>query len=343
MSAFKKRLSRDLAIDLGTANTLVWAEGKGIVLEEPSVVAVHRSESGAYGDVLAVGAEAKEMLGRTPGSIVAVRPLKDGVIADFHVTEEMLRAFIRRAIGRSPMVKPLVLVCIPFGLTEVEKRAVYESARSAGAREVQLISEPMAAALGAGMPVLEPVGNLVVDIGGGTSEIAVLSLGGAVQSKSLRVAGDHLNSAIATVVQNEHGIYIGERTAEALKLDVGTALPQRPPLVTVVKGRDRVSGIPRQVHVSSEEIRHAIQPLLRKLVEAIREVLESTPPELAGDILQRGMVLCGGGALLRGLDQYLADETGLPVVLADDPLRSVVKGAGRALEDASLSERVVLR
>ena len=337
-----KRFSRDLAIDLGTANTLVWAEGKGIVLEEPSVVAVHRSESGAYGEVLAVGAEAKEMLGRTPGSIVAVRPLKDGVIADFHVTEEMLRAFIRRAIGRSPMVKPRVLVCIPFGLTEVEKRAVYESARSAGAREVQLISEPMAAALGAGLPVLEPSGNLVVDIGGGTSEIAVISLGGSVESLSLRLAGDHMNAAIAAMVEKTHGIAIGERTAEALKLDLGTALRVNPTPTAVVKGRDVNSGIPRQVHVTSEDLRLAMLPLLRQLVEGIRQVLEATPPELAGDILQKGMVLCGGGALLRGLDQFLADETGLPVVLSDDPLRSVVKGAGRALEDADLLERVVL-
>lgn len=337
------RLSRDLAIDLGTANTLIYCQGRGVVLDEPSVVAVHKTPSGAHGDVLAVGTEAKQMLGRTPGSIVAVRPLRDGVIADFQITEQMLRAFLRRTVGRAAVVKPRVVVCIPFGLTEVEKRAVHESAKSAGAREVQLISEPMAAALGAGLPVLEPKGSMIVDIGGGTSEIAVIALGGMVQSLSLRVAGDHMNEAIARHVQERLGLFIGERTAEALKLDIGAAAPLAQLRSTTVKGRDAEGGIPRQARLTSEDIRQAVAGPVQQIVEGIRQVLETTPPELAGDILDRGIVLCGGGALLKRLDRLIAETTGLPVVLAEEPMRCVVNGAGMALEEPDLLERVRLR
>jgi len=335
------RLTRDLAIDLGTANTLVWAEGRGVVLDEPSVVAVTKTEGGAYGSVLAVGTEAREMLGRTPGSIVAMRPIREGSIDDFQVTEEMLRAFIRRA-GGSGMVKPRVLVCVPFGLTEVEKRAVHESARAAGSREVVLIPEPMAAALGAELPVLEALGSMVVDVGGGTTEVAVISLGGAVAAQSLRVGGDAMNSAIAAWVEEHEGLQIGERAAEALKIEIGTAARLKEPLTSSVKGRDAQTGIPRQAQVSSEHLRAALQKPLTDIVEAIRTVLEGTSPELAGDVLEHGMVLAGGGSLLRGLDHYLREATGLPVRRAEDPSRCTVAGAGRALEDKAILERIRL-
>ncbi|MCP4915796.1 MAG: rod shape-determining protein [Proteobacteria bacterium] len=335
------RFTRDLAVDLGTANTLVWAEGRGVVLDEPSVVAVMKTDAGTYGDVLAVGTEAREMLGRTPGSIVAMRPLQDGVIADFQVTEEMLRAFIRRA-GGAGMVRPRVVVCVPYGLTEVEKRAVHESARSAGSRDVILIPEPMAAALGAGLPILDPVGNLVVDIGGGTTEVAVISLGGAVAAQSLRIAGDAMNHAIIEWLKEHHGIHIGDRAAEALKLDIGTAVRLKENLASTVKGRDVASGIPRQEQVRSEDVRGALQKPLQQIVEAIRRVLEGTSPELSGDILERGLVLCGGGSLLRGMDLYLRETTGLPVNRAEDPLRCTVVGAGKALEDSHILERIRL-
>jgi rod shape-determining protein MreB len=276
------RLTRDLAIDLGTANTLVYAEGRGIVLEEPSVVAVRITEAGTYGDVVAVGEEAKQMLGRTPGGIVALRPLKDGVISDFQVTEEMLRAFLRRATGGSGMLKPRVVVCVPFGLAEVEKRAVHESARAAGAREVVLIPEPLAAALGAGLPVMEATGSMIVDIGGGTTEIAVISLGGPVSAQSLPVAGDAMNQAVVEHVANRLGLQIGERTAEALKLELGCASPLPEVLGTQVKGRDAQSGIPRQAPITSEDLRQALIEPVNSIIEAIRQVLEATPPELAG-------------------------------------------------------------
>ncbi len=335
------RLARDLAIDLGTANTLVYAQGRGIVLEEPSVVAVRITEAGTYGDVVAVGEEAKQMLGRTPGGIVALRPLKDGVISDFQVTEEMLRAFLRRATGSS-MFKPRVIVCVPFGLAEVEKRAVHESARAAGAREVVLIPEPLAAALGAGLPVLEPTGSMIVDIGGGTTEIAVISLGGSVSAQSLPVAGDAMNKAAVDYVSEKLGLQIGERTAEALKLELGCASPLPQVLGTQVKGRDAQTGIPRQAPITSEDLRRALIQPVNAIIEGIRQVLEATPPELAGDVLQRGIVLCGGGALLRGLTQVLADSTGLPVMIADDPLRCVVNGAATALENPQILDRIRL-
>ena len=335
------RLTRDLAIDLGTANTLVWAEGRGVVLDEPSVVAVAKTDAGTYGEVLAVGAEAHEMLGRTPGSIVALRPIREGSIDDFQVTEEMLRAFIRRS-GGAGMVKPRVLVCVPFGLTEVEKRAVHESARAAGSRDVVLIPEPMAAAIGAGLPILEPVGSLVVDVGGGTTEVAVISLGGAVAATSLRVGGDAMNAAIVDWIAEHEGLQIGERTAEALKMEIGTAARLKEPLVSTVKGRDAQSGIPRQGAVTSEHLRAALQKPLGAIVEAIREVLECTSPELSGDVLEHGLVLAGGGSLLRGLDHYLREATGLPVRRADDPARCTVQGAGRVLEDKALLERIRL-
>lgn len=338
MEAALGRLTRGLAIDLGTANTLVYVEGKGVVLDEPSVVAVRRTPSGGYGDVVAVGVEAQRMLGRTPADIVALRPLREGVISDFQVTEEMLRAFIKRCT--SGPVKPRVVVCIPFGLTEVEKRAVHESARAAGTREVVLLSEPMAAALGAGLPIMEAQGSLVVDIGGGTTEVAVISLGGLVTSKSLRVAGDAMNEAIVAWVRDNLGLQIGERTAEALKLEVGCASKLSSPLQTMVKGRDNQSGIPREERLSSEDLRAALKRPVNAIVESIRQVLEATPPELSGDILETGLLLCGGGALLRGLPQRLRDETGLPVVLADEPLRCVVHGAGAAVEQPELLSRL---
>lgn len=340
MEAALGRLTRGLAIDLGTANTLVYVEGKGVVLDEPSVVAVRRTPTGGYGDVVAVGIEAQQMLGRTPADIVALRPLREGVIADFQVTEEMLRAFIRRSVSGPGMVKPRVVVCIPFGLTEVEKRAVHESARAAGTREVVLLSEPMAAALGAGLPIMEPTASLVVDIGGGTTEVAIISLGGLVASHSLRVAGDAMNEAVANWVATSLGLQIGERTAEALKLEVGCAAPLVQPLQTVVKGRDSQSGIPRQERITSEDIRGALEQPIRTIIETVRQVLERTPPELAGDVLENGMLLCGGGALLRGLPQRLRAETGLPVHLAEEPLRCVVHGAGAAVEQPELLSRI---
>ena len=321
------RLTRDLAIDLGTANTLVWAEGRGVVLDEPSVVAVTTTDAGTYGDVLAVGTEAREMLGRTPSGIVAMRPIRNGSIDDFQVTEEMLRAFIRRA-GGAGMVKPRVVVCVPLGLTEVEKRAVHESTRAAGSRDVVLIPEPMAAALGAGLPVLEAVGSLVIDVGGGTTEVAVISLGGPVAARSLRVGGDAMNAAIADWVAEHEGLQIGERTAEALKIEIATAARLKEPLVSSVKGRDAQTGIPRQTQVTSEHLRAALQEPLAEIVEAIRSVLESTSPELSGDVLEHGLVLAGGGAL--------------PVSRAEDPARCTVMGAGRALEDKAILERIRL-
>ncbi|HJN75373.1 MAG TPA: rod shape-determining protein [Myxococcota bacterium] len=335
------RLTRDLAIDLGTANTLVWAEGRGVVLDEPSVVAVTTTDAGTYGDVLAVGTEAREMLGRTPSGIVAMRPIRNGSIDDFQVTEEMLRAFIRRA-GGAGMVKPRVVVCVPLGLTEVEKRAVHESTRAAGSRDVVLIPEPMAAALGAGLPVLEAVGSLVIDVGGGTTEVAVISLGGPVAARSLRVGGDAMNAAIADWVAEHEGLQIGERTAEALKIEIATAARLKEPLVSSVKGRDAQTGIPRQTQVTSEHLRAALQEPLAEIVEAIRSVLESTSPELSGDVLEHGLVLAGGGALLRGFEHYLREATGLPVSRAEDPARCTVMGAGRALEDKAILERIRL-
>ncbi len=334
--------SNDLAIDLGTANTLVYVKGKGIVTNEPSVVAVQRDHRGGK-KILAVGREAKEMLGRTPGSIVAVRPMKDGVIADFEITEAMLRYFIERAHNRRTMVKPRIIICVPYGITEVEKRAVRESAESAGAREVYLIEEPMAAAIGAGLPITEPSGNMIVDIGGGTTEVAVISLAGIVFSKSVRVGGDKMDEAIVNYLKRKYNLLIGERTAELIKIGIGTAYPDDDIRTMAVKGRDLVAGIPKTIEVASEEIREAIAEPVNTIVETVRVALEKTPPELAADIVDKGIVLAGGGALIKNLDILLREETGLPIMIADDPLCAVVLGSGKALDQIDILGEVALR
>mgnify|MGYP001809985498 CR=1 FL=1 len=328
---FMDMLSNDLAIDLGTANTLVYAKGLGIIANEPSVVAVQKDIRGLK-RVVAVGKEAKEMLGRTPGSIVAIRPMKDGVIADFEVTEAMLRYFIAKAHNRRTLVRPRIMICVPYGITEVEKRAVRESAESAGAREVFLIQEPMAAAIGAGLPITEPGGNMVVDIGGGTTEVAVISLAGIVFSKSVRVGGDKMDEAVINYIKRKYNLLIGERTAESIKINVGSAYPDDEPKTMEVKGRDLVAGVPRTVVVNSDEIRDALSEPINAIVEAVKVSLERTPPELAADIVDKGIVLTGGGALLRNLDILLREETGLPVMLSEDPLTAVVLGSGKALD-----------
>ncbi len=334
--------SCDLAIDLGTANTLVYATGRGLVVDEPSVVAMAKGPGGILGKVLAVGVDAKRMVGRTPGNIIAVRPLKDGVIADFEVTEAMLRHFMVQAMGRRSFAHPRVIVCIPYRITEVEKRAVMESARSAGAREVLLIPEPMAAAIGAGLPVSEPIGSMIVDIGGGTSEVAVITLGGVAITQSLRVAGDAMDEAIIAYVKRRYNCLIGERTAEEIKLAVGCAAPPPQPIGIVVKGRDISTGTPRQFEVTGEDTAEALADCVSQIVEAIRHTLEQTPPELSADIIDQGVVLAGGGAMLRHLDDVIRDVTGLPVVIAEDPLRCVVMGAGECLEKPELLKRVAL-
>ena len=334
--------SNDLAIDLGTANTLVYVKGQGIVLNEPSVVAVQR-DGPAGKRVLAVGKEAKNMLGRTPGSIVAIRPLKDGVIADFEITEAMLRYFIKQSHQRRSMVKPRVIICVPYGVTEVERRAVKESAESAGAREVYLIEEPMAAAIGAGLPITEPSGSMIVDIGGGTTEVAVISLAGIVYSKSVRVAGDKMDEAIVNFLKRKYNLLIGERTAEQVKIAIGTAYPDDDIRTMYVKGRDLVAGIPKTIEINSEEIREAITEPVNIIVDAVRVALEQTPPELAADIVDKGIVLAGGGALIRNLDVLLREETGLPIMIADDPLSCVVLGSGKALDQIGILSSVSLR
>jgi rod shape-determining protein MreB len=323
--------SNDLAIDLGTANTLVYVKGQGIVINEPSVVAINKNLSGPK-RVLAVGKEAKEMLGRTPGDIVAIRPLKDGVIADFEITAAMIRYFVEKAHNRRTMVKPRVIVCVPYGITNVEKRAVKEAAESAGVREVFLIEEPMAAAIGAGLPVTEPSGSMIVDIGGGTTEVAVISLAGIVYSKSVRVAGDKMDEAIINYIKRKYNLLIGERTAEEIKIAIGNAYPSDVVESMHVKGRDMVAGIPKTIQVTSEEIREAIAEPVNIIVEAVRVALEQTPPELAADIVDKGIVLAGGGALIKNLDVLLREETGLPIMIADNPLTSVVVGSGKALD-----------
>src|SRR5512138_2792081 len=334
--------SNDLAIDLGTANTLIYVKGKGIVSCEPSVVAVQRDNRGGK-KVLAVGREAKEMLGRTPGNIKAVRPLRDGVIADFEITEAMLRYFIARAHNRRTLVKPRIIICVPFGITEVEKRAVKESAESAGAREVYLIEEPMAAAIGAGLPITEPTGNMIVDIGGGTTEVAVISLAGVVFSKSVRVGGDKMDEAISQYIKRKYNLLVGERTAELIKITIGSAYPAQEIQTMEIKGRDLVAGVPKTVEISDEEIRDSLLEPINQIVEAVRLSLERTPPELASDIVDKGIVLAGGGALLRNLDVLLREETGLPIMLADDPLTAVVMGAGRALDEISLLKNISIQ
>ncbi|KAF0121416.1 MAG: rod shape-determining protein MreB [bacterium] len=335
--------SNDLAIDLGTANTLVYVKGKGIVLSEPSVVAVRSNYPEGVKKVLAVGMEAKKMLGRTPGSIVAIRPMKDGVIADFEITEAMLRYFITKIHNRRALVRPRIIICVPSGITQVEKRAVRETAESAGAREVYLIEEPMAAAIGAGLPVNEPAGNMIVDIGGGTTEVAVISLSGIVYSQSVRVAGDKMDDAIVQYVKRKYNLLIGERTAELVKVTIGTAYPDKDIKTMEVKGRDLVDGLPKILQINSEEIRSALAETINTIIEAVRLALERTPPELAADIVDRGIVLVGGGALLKNLDMLLKEETGLPIIRADDPLSAVVLGAGKALDELPLLKEITIR
>jgi len=336
------KFSNDLAIDLGTANTLVYVKGKGIVLTEPSVVAVHLDSRGVK-KVLAVGTEAKNMLGRTPGNIVAIRPLRDGVIADFDITEAMLRHFILMVHNRRALVRPRIIVSIPSGITQVERRAVKETVESAGAREIFLIEEPMAAAIGSGLPITEPISSMVVDIGGGTTEVAVISLSGIVYAKSVRVAGDRMDEEIVQYMRRKFNLLIGERSAEMIKTTIGCAYP-RPELKKVdVKGRDLISGIPKIVEINSEEIREAIMEPVSLIVDAIKDTLENTPPELAGDIVDRGIMLTGGGALLRGLDALIREETGLPVTIADDPLSAVVRGAGMALNQLDILKEVTVQ
>ena len=321
--------SNDMGIDLGTANTVVYVKGKGIVLNEPSVVAVEKDTN----RILAVGTEAKRMLGRTPGSIVAIRPLKDGVIADFEITENMIKYFIRKVHNRKTLISPLVVIGVPSGITEVEKRAVEDSAARAGARDVFLIEEPMAAAIGVGLPVHEPAGNMILDIGGGTTEVAIISLAGIVFSRSVRVGGDEMDEAIITYMKRSYNLMIGERTAEQIKIDVGAAIPLDEPLTIEVKGRDLVAGLPKTLTVNSEEIREALAEPVSTIVESVRVCLERCPPELSADLVDRGIVMVGGGALLRGLDKLLSKETGLPVHVADDPLIAVALGTGKVIEN----------
>lgn len=340
--SFLGMFSSDLAIDLGTANTLVYVKGKGIVLSEPSVVAV-RTDNRMKNKVLAVGLEAKNMLGRTPGNIVAIRPMRDGVIADFDVTEAMLRHFIRKVHNRRSFVRPRIVIAVPTGITPVEKRAVREAAESAGAREVFLIEEPMAAAIGAGLPITEPICNMVVDIGGGTTEVAVISLAGIVFSRSIRVAGDKMDVAIMQYIKRKYNLLIGDRTAEIIKITIGNAYPDSENFETLeVKGRDLVSGIPKILKIDSEEIRVAISEQIDAIVEITKIALEQTPPELAADIVDRGISLTGGGALLKNLDRLLREETGLPITVAADPLSTVALGSGMTLDSIDILRQVVI-
>jgi rod shape-determining protein MreB len=333
--------SNDLAIDLGTANTLVYVKGKGIVLMEPSVVAVRKNARGMK-KVVAVGEEAKRMLGRTPDEIEAIRPMKDGVIADFEITEIMLRHFITKVHNRSSLVRPRIIICVPSGITQVERRAVKESAESAGAREVYVIEEPIAAALGAGLPITEPTCNMIVDIGGGTTEVAVISLSGIVYSRSVRVGGDKMDQAIIQYMKRKYNMLIGESTAEIIKIRVAAAYPMEEEMSIDVKGRDLVSGIPKTITIGSEEVRMAIAEPLNTIVDTVKVVLEQTPPELAADIVDRGIVLTGGGALLKNIDTLLREETQLPVTICENPLTTVVLGSGKALDDLHLFKEVLM-
>lgn len=333
-------LANDLAIDLGTSNTLVYVKGKGIVLREPSVVAVR--QDGRSNRVLAVGKEAKCMLGRTPGNIQAIRPIKDGVIADFEVTEAMLRYFINKVHNRRTLVHPRIIVSVPSGITQVEKRAVRESAESAGAREVYLIEEPMAAAIGAGLPITEPTANMIVDIGGGTTEVAVISLAGVVYAKSVRVGGDKMDDAILQHIKRNHNLAIGEHSAEMIKTTIGNVMPEPPYATMDIKGRDLVTGVPKTLTIDSGEIQQAIAEQVEAIIDAVKNALELTPPELSADIVDQGIVLTGGGALLTNLDKRLKDETGLPIIIADDPLSSVVLGSGKALENIDVLKEVMV-
>ena len=327
--------SKDVGIDLGTANTLVYMKGKGIIMREPSVVAVDTKSD----EVRCVGAEAKAVIGRTPGSIVAVRPLKDGVIADFDITANMLETFLKKACGNSMFSRPRVVICIPSGVTEVERRAVREAALKAGARQVSVIEEPMAAAIGAGLPISEPTGSMIVDIGGGTAEIAVISLGGIVASRSVRMAGDMFDQAIIAFIKRKYNLLVGERTAEQIKIEIGSACPQDPETSMEIKGRNLVDGLPKDILIRSEEVRDAMSECLLRIVEAIKDTLECTPPELSSDIIDRGIMLSGGGALLRGLDTLIQNETGIEVHIAESPLDCVALGAGAVLDNPDLAGR----
>ena len=335
------KFSNDLAIDLGTANTLVYMKGKGIVLNEPSVVAVSKDSRGTK-KVIAVGLEAKKMLGRTPGNIVAIRPMRDGVIADFDITEAMLKHFIHRVHNRRALVRPRIIVSIPSGITQVERRAVRETVESAGAREMYFIEEPMAAAIGAGLPIMEPTSSMVVDIGGGTTEVAVISLGGIVYSRSVRIAGDRMDEEIVQYMKRKYNLLIGERSAEIIKMMIGCAYPDRELRTLGVKGRNLIRGIPMTVEINSEEVREAIMEPVNIIIATIKNVLENAPPELAGDIVERGIVLTGGGALLTNLDLLIKEETGIPIAVADDPLSVVVRGAGMALDHIDVLKEVSL-
>ncbi|MGE5473387.1 MAG: rod shape-determining protein [Ignavibacteriales bacterium] len=330
--------SKDIGIDLGTANTLVHVKNRGIVIREPSVVAINKKNM----EVLAVGHEAKEMIGRTPGNIVAIRPLKDGVIADFDVTQAMLKHFIKKVAHVNIISKPKVVVCVPSGVTEVEKRAVEEATYSAGAREAYLMEEPMAAAIGANLPVGEPSGSMVVDIGGGTSEVAVISLGGIVTSKSLRIAGDELDDAIVNYIKREYNLMIGERTAEEIKISIGCAFPRMKEEWMEIRGRDLLTGLPKNIDISSTEILEALREPVNAIIDAIKLTLEKTPPELAADIMDRGIMLTGGGAMLSGLDRLINEETGMPVNIADRPLDCVALGAGKVLDEIETLRRVLI-
>jgi rod shape-determining protein MreB len=331
-------LGRDMAVDLGTANTLVYVRGRGIVLNEPSVVAINTANSA----ILAVGAEAKRMIGRTPSHIRAIRPLKDGVIADFDITEKMLRYFIQKVHHRRFMAKPRVVVCVPSGITGVEQRAVEEATISAGARAAFIIEEPMAAAIGAGLPIHEPSGNMVVDIGGGTTEVAVISLGGIVTSSSIRVGGDELDEAIIQHVKKEYSVALGERTAEAIKIAVGSAFPTADDMIAEIKGRDLVSGLPKTIHIAAEEVRRAIEEPVNAIIDAVKNTLDRCPPELAADVMDKGIVLTGGGALLKGMDERLKHETGMPIHVAESPLSCVAIGSGKCLEEFEVLKRVLV-
>jgi rod shape-determining protein MreB len=329
--------SKDLGIDLGTSNTVVFLKGKGIVLREPTVIAVNRK---SY-NVLAVGEEAKKMLGRTPSDIIAIRPMKDGVIADFEITQMMLDYFISKAQGRRGLLRPRVVIGIPSGSTEVERRAVHDAGLKAGAREIYLVDEPMAAAIGAGLPVAEARGSMIVDIGGGTTEIAIISLGGIVASKSIRIAGDEMDDTIIQYVKKEYNLLIGERTAEEVKIKIGSAYPvEQNEVAMEVKGRDLLTGLPKTIEINSGEIREALKPVVSSIIETVRSALESTPPELASDIVEKGIILAGGGALLRGMDRIISHETEMPVFVADDPLSCVALGTGKMLEEVEILKRV---
>jgi rod shape-determining protein MreB len=336
---FLDLISNDIGIDLGTANTLVFLRGQGIVLNEPSVVAIEVSSK----KVVAVGAEAKEMVGRTPGEIMAIRPLKDGVIADFEITEKLLSDFIRRVVRRRYLMKPRIVISVPSGITEVEKRAVRDSAENAGAREVFLIQEPMAAAIGVGLPVHHPSGSMVIDIGGGTSEIAVIALDGIVNNISIRIGGDEMDEAIMLYLKKNYNLLIGERTAEHIKMEIGSAYPPEEEESMEIKGRDLVAGIPKTMKISSVQVREALSEPVDAIIEAVRQALEETPPELSADILDKGIVVTGGGALLKGLDRRLREETNLPINIAEDPLTCVVRGAGVVLENMTEYSKVLIK